>query len=393
MSDDATLVTSRSAIEIESSAACALAIVASAIDGIITISDRGVIETVNDATAAIFGYETEEMVGQNVKLLMPEPYHSGHDQYLENYLTTGVKRIIGIGREVVGKRKDGTLFPIDLAVTEVNVHGRMLFAGTVRDITLRKSIEMEIRQLNDDLEDRVNERTAELMATNAELDSFAYSVSHDLRAPLRHIDGFIDLLREHIHDSLDDKGSHYLDTVASSARRMGLLIDDLLAFSRMSRVELAKRSVDMNEVVETVIEQLEAEYAGREIHWEIEPLPAGTGDRSLLAMVWTNLVQNAIKFTRTEPHAVIRIWATTTDDGVPAYAIQDNGVGYDPRYAANLFGVFQRLHRQEEFEGTGIGLATVRRIIQRHGGRTWAEAAINEGATFYFSLPGLELNQ
>ena len=372
---------------LEAGAACALAIVASAIDGIITISDHGDIETINNATESIFGYSEEELLGRNVKMLMPEPYHSQHDQYLDNYRTTGVKRIIGIGREVVGKRKDGTLFPLDLAITEAKVDGKTLFVGTVRDITERKAIETEIRTLNEQLEERVNERTAELTASNTELDSFAYSVSHDLRAPLRHIDGFVDLLRASTKGKLDEKSTHYLDTVADSARRMGMLVDDLLAFSRMSRVELARQSFDMNEVIKDVIDQLQPEIAERSIDWQIAKLPTAKGDRALMGMVWTNLIQNAVKFTRTRDPAIIQIGSQTDGQDFHAYFIRDNGVGFDEKYASNLFGVFQRLHRQEDFEGTGIGLASIRRIIQRHGGSTWAEAALDKGAAFYFTLP------
>jgi PAS domain S-box-containing protein len=369
------------------SAACALAIVATALDGIITIADNGIIQTVNHATESIFGYTDDELIGNNVKILMPEPYHGNHDKYLANYRGTGIKRIIGIGREVVGKRKDGSLFPLDLAITEARVDGQVLFVGTVRDISERKAIETEIRTLNEDLEARVNDRTAELSASNAELDAFAYSVSHDLRAPLRHIDGFIDLLRGNIEPQLDPKSKHYLDTITDSARRMGVLIDNLLAFSRMARIELSKHDVNLNAVVEDVIEQLQPESDSRSIEWRVGHLEAAKGDQALLTMVWTNLIQNAFKFTRDKLPAVIEIGYTSQNSDNNIYFIRDNGVGFDEKYAANLFGVFQRLHRQEEFEGTGIGLATVRRIVQRHGGSIRAEAELGKGATFYISLP------
>ncbi len=376
----------------DESAACCLAVVEAALDGIIVINLRGTIEQVNPATARIFGYTSGELIGNNVRMLMPEPYRAEHDEYLDNYLQTGVKKIIGIGREVVGKRKDGSTFPLDLAVTEVSYRNRRLFAGTVRDISERKEAEDRIVQLNEYLEQRVAERTEELTSANHELDAFAYSVSHDLRAPLRHVDGFIELLQHRIEGAIDDKSRHYLETIAESARRMGALIDDLLAFSRMGRTDVEKAEFDLFEIVDGVRRDLTSECEGRSVEWNIQPLPRVWADRSLMTMVWTNLLSNAVKFTRACDEAVITIGAKTDDPHRQTFFISDNGVGFDMQYADKLFGVFQRLHRAEDFEGTGIGLANVRRIVQRHGGAVWAEAELEKGATFYVTLPKREDN-
>ena len=371
----------------DESAACSQAIVEAAIDGIITLNDQGLIETVNPATEQIFGFEVSELVGHNIKMLMPEPYHTGHDQYLANYLCTGEKKVIGIGREVVGRRKDGTTFPLDLAVTEVKVGGKTLFAGTVRDITERQASEAEIRQLNEDLEYRVSERTLELTSINAELDAFAYSVSHDLRAPLRHIGGFVELLESELGEAISDDAKRYVTTIIDSSRKMGELIDDLLGFSRMSRTDMVKCDVDFNELVDDVIEQLLPDVGDREVQWVISPLPSVKADPALMAMVWMNLIQNSLKFTRDRNPTVIEIGVCEPEISGHTFYVKDNGVGFDSRYADKLFGVFQRLHREEEFEGTGIGLANVRRIVQRHGGGVRAESSIGSGATFYMNLP------
>jgi PAS domain S-box-containing protein len=258
---------------------------------------------------------------------------------------------------------------------------RGLLFAVARDMTEHKRTEEEIRKLNVDL----GQRAEELQAVNKELEAFSYSVSHDLRAPLRHISGFAELMQRHA-DGLDEKSQRYLKLIIDAARKMGTLIDDLLAFSRIGRADLSTSSVNIGRLVEEVKHDLFLEMKDRNIVWEIESLPEVNGDPALLRQVFANLISNALKYTRSRELARINIgWSPQDHEAV--IFVRDNGVGFDPQYSAKLFGVFQRLHNNSEFEGTGIGLANVRRIIHRHGGRTWAEGAIDQGATFYFSLP------
>ena len=254
-------------------------------------------------------------------------------------------------------------------------------------VAQRKKEQEDLRRLNETLEQRVLARTAELDATNKELEAFSYSVAHDLRAPLRHMDGFIRLLKKHASTSLDEKNQRYLGIISDSARQMGLLIDDLLAFSRVGRAELQLRLVSLQQLVQEAMQELHEETLGRNIDWKIGPLPEAMVDRSMMRLVLINLLANAMKFTGKRERAEIEVGASSNEVDEIVVFVRDNGVGFDMEYASKLFGVFQRLHPAEEYEGTGIGLANVQRIIHRHKGRTWAQGEVDRGATFYFSLP------
>jgi signal transduction histidine kinase len=245
----------------------------------------------------------------------------------------------------------------------------------------------ELAEARDQLEERVRLRTEELAVAYKDLEGFSYSVSHDLRAPLRHITGFAALLTQHLGDSLDERGRRYIETLTASAKRMGELIDHLLAFSRMGRASLSPRDVDLAQMVKETQAELVTDTADRQIEWDIHRLPTVYADPALLRPVVTNLLSNAVKYTSTRPVAHIEVGSSRSETGDVVVFVRDNGVGFDMAYAHKLFGVFQRLHRTDEFSGSGIGLANVRRIIQRHGGKTWAHAEVDKGATFYFSLP------
>jgi light-regulated signal transduction histidine kinase (bacteriophytochrome) len=258
--------------------------------------------------------------------------------------------------------------------------GRVIqWFGTNTDVTDQKRAE-------EALELRVEQRTAELVAANKELEAFGYSVSHDLRAPLRHVSSYISLLEKGTGPSLDDKSRRQVQIIAEAAKRMGGLIDDLLVLSRIGRASLAETNVDLRRLVDDARKELAPEMAGRTIEWRIGALPQVRADAALLRSAVVNLLSNAIKYSRRRDPARIEL-GSREHDGEVVLFVKDNGAGFDMRFADKLFGVFQRLHDRDEFEGTGIGLASVRRIIQRHGGRTWAEGAVEQGASFYFSLP------
>ena len=338
---------------------------------------------VNKGALNNIGFTQEEMSALTPVDIKPEFTQDSFIRAVEPLLR-GKTEILNF--ETVHQRKDGTFYNVEVHLQLGDFEGKRAFAAIILDITERKQAETRIHQLNAELEQRVVERTAQLEAANRELESFCYSVSHDLRAPLRHIDGYIDLLISRCRDGLSEKGLHYVDTIAASARQMGTLIDDLLQFSRTGRAEMRQDSMDMNKAVNEALAQLQNSSSGRTIEWIIADLPSIRGDYALIRLVWTNLLANAVKYTGTREIARIEV-TVQKEKGEIIFIVADNGVGFDMQYVGKLFGVFQRLHPVEEFEGTGIGLATVQRIISRHGGRVWAEAELNKGARFYFSLP------
>ena len=347
---------------------------------IISLDADGLVTTWNTGAERLKGYSSGEIIGQHMSRFYPQADIARRkpDQELQQAASTG--HMEDQGWRV---RKDGSHFWAEVAITAVHDSaGKLIgFLKIAKDITAKRDAEDQIQKLNSELTQRVEQ----LGTVNRELESFSYSVSHDLRAPLRHVDGFARILKEEYSPTLPEDAIRYLDRILEAATHMGQLIDDLLNLARIGRREMKREGVRIANVVKQAIAELPSEAQERRIEWRIEPLPEMNCDAGLLKLVFTNLLSNAVKFTRKQPIAVIEIGARMTG-GVATIFVRDNGVGFDPRYADKLFGVFQRLHRHEDFEGTGVGLATVQRIIHRHGGEIWAESQVNSGTTFSFTL-------
>jgi PAS domain S-box-containing protein len=356
-------------------------LIESNIDALMTTDPRGIITDVNKQTEALTGCTRDELIGAPFKDYFTDPYRA----------EAGINRVLREGKvtnyELTARAIDGKETVVSYNATTFHDRGRRLQGvfASARDMTELKHFEHALRQ-NEEQRERDAEHATALAEVNQELEAFSYSVSHDLRAPLRHVHGYVEMLRGATAGQLSEKATRYLKIITDASVEMGELIDDLLDFSRMGRAPIQSGAVDLSAVVATVISGLEMATSGRHLIWKIAPLPTVVGDASLLKQVLTNLIDNALKYSRTRDPATIEIGCDGSEAGRTILFVRDDGVGFDMQYANKLFGVFQRLHRAEEFEGTGIGLATVRRIIGRHGGRVWADGQLDHGATIHFTL-------
>jgi PAS domain S-box-containing protein len=360
-------------------------------DAIIGLDPDDIITSWNHGAELIFGYSALEMLGTSLLRVIPPELHP---QELE--VASMIRRGAPVRHfESVHLVMGGRRIAVSVTASPIkNSDGHVVGSSRVtRDITERKQAQIEILSLNAALEDRVKERTAELEASNHELESFSYSVSHDLRAPLRAIDGFSRIVEEDYAPKLDEEGRRVIGVIRGEAKRMGRLIDDLLAFSRLGRQKVEPTTIDMGTMARQVFDELIAQEPQRTIHLKLHPIPAAFGTEAMIRQLWTNLIGNAVKFTGKRKSAEIEIGVQQSrsekqEEAVEQiYFVRDNGAGFDMRYADKLFGVFQRLHSSEEFPGTGVGLALVQRIIHRHGGRVWGEGEVEKGSTFYFTIP------
>lgn len=379
-----------------------------AVDPIIIIDQDGIISHVNEAAEHLFGHRAEAMVGRNVSILMPEPHRSAHDGYITRYLTTGQATIIGIGREIEAERADGTIFPVSLAVSEIKLGGRSWFTGIVHDLTKRRQVEAELRAATEGLEQRVDERTAQLEASmielarsNRDLEQFAYIASHDLQAPLRNVRQGLELLDEHLQESLgvsfDDEAAELRNLTVAAVLRMEEMIQGLLSYSRLERGGVSLGDpIDLRVLAEEVLDQMRPELTKVGAQVEIGALPTVNGDQIQLRQLVQNLVENAYKYRDPDRPLHLAIEAKpvvgtapepSDDTGRTTWqvSIGDNGIGIEPQQRERVFELFRRAHAG--YEGVGLGLAICQRIVERHGGDIWVEDGLGGGSIFHFTIP------
>ena len=340
-------------------------------DATVIADEQGLMRMINKQAEDLFGYTREEMLNQPVEILIPADLHAAHVHHRNSFMKKASLRAMGAGLELYAVKKGGIQFPVEISLSPIKTDEGQLVIASIRDITQRKQLENALRR------------------SNAEMEAFTYSVSHDLRAPLRGIVGFTSILEDDYRDKLEAEGHRITGIIRANTLKMGHLIDDLLAFSRLGRQEIQKMNVDTNALLQEIIGELHLPESGKKINWDIKDLPPVYGDLKTLRQVWINLISNAVKYSSKKEEPVITI-GHTTENGQQVFFVRDNGVGFDNKYREKLFRVFQRLHGEDEFEGTGVGLALVEKIIARHGGRVWAEGIVGEGAVFYFTLPAEE---